>query len=71
MTIAIILQKSHIVHLKPEGEICNRLKAGTKVQVVRKKGDWAFINWRGEKKRGWIIFLPLLILYLAFSLLFY
>jgi len=25
----IFLQKSHTVHLKPDGEISNRLKAGT------------------------------------------
>ena len=54
MTIAVILNKSHTVHLKPEGEICNRLKAGTKVQVAKKKGDWALINWRSKKKKGWI-----------------
>ena len=54
MPIAVILKKSHTVHLKPEGEICNRLKAGTKVQVVKKKGDWALINWRSKKKRGWV-----------------
>ena len=54
MTIAVILKKSHTVHLKPEGEICNRLKVGTKVQVVKKKGDWALINWRSKKKKGWI-----------------
>ena len=54
MTIAVILKKSHTVHLKPEGEICNRLKAGTKVQVVIKKGDWTLINWRSKKKKGWI-----------------
>ena len=54
MTIAVILKKSHTVHLKPEGEICNRLKAGTKVEVVKKKGDWALINWRSKKKKGWI-----------------
>ena len=54
MTIAVILKKSHTVHLKPEGEISNRLKAGTKVQVVKKKGDWALINWRSKKKKGWI-----------------
>ena len=56
MSIAVILKKSHIVHLKPEGEICNRLKAGTKIQVVKKKGDWALINWRSKKKKGWIFF---------------
>ncbi|MZG54361.1 MAG: hypothetical protein F3743_12205 [Nitrospinae bacterium] len=57
MTPAVILKKSHTVHLKPEGEICNRLKAGTKVRVVKNKGDWAYVNWRSEKKKGWI-YLP-------------
>ena len=57
MTIAVILKKSHTVHLKPEGEICNRLKLGAKVVYIRKKGDWVFINWRSGKKKGWI-FLP-------------
>jgi len=37
MTIAVILKKTHTVYLKPDGEICDRLKAGTKVQVVKKK----------------------------------
>ena len=54
MPIAVNLKKSHTVYLKPEGEICNRLKAGTKVQVVKKKGDWALIHWRSKKKKGWI-----------------
>ena len=54
MPIAVNLKKSHTVYLKPEGEICNRLKAGTKVEVVKKKGEWALINWRSKKKKGWI-----------------
>ena len=57
MPIAIILKKSYTVRLKPEGEICNRLKTGTKVQIVKKKGDWALINWRRKKKKGWIFLL--------------
>ena len=32
----IFLHKSHTVHLKPDGEICNRLKAGTKTFVKLK-----------------------------------
>ena len=55
MTIGFILKKTHTVHLKPEGEICNRLKAGTKVQVIKKREDWALINWRSKKKKGWIV----------------
>ena len=54
MPIAVNLKKSHTVYLKPEGEIYNRLKAGTKVEVVKKKGEWALINWRSKKKKGWI-----------------
>ena len=66
MTITVILKKSHTVHLKPDGEICNRLQAGAKVRILKKKGSWAFINWRGAKKKGWILFL-LLIGFLAFE----
>ena len=54
MAIAVFLKKSHTVHLKPKGEICNRLQAGTKVQIIKKKGDWALIHWRSKKKKGWI-----------------
>ena len=54
MTIAVILKKTHTVYLKPDGEICNRLKAGTKIQVIKKKDDWTLINWRNKKKKGWI-----------------
>lgn len=50
----LILKKSHVVYLKPEGEICNRLKMGTKVVLIKNKGDWVFINWRSGKKKGWI-----------------
>ena len=57
MTIDVILKKSHTVHLKPEGEMCNRLKAGTKIRVIKKKGDWTLINWRRKKKKGWIFLL--------------
>jgi hypothetical protein len=42
------------VHLKIDGEICNRLKMGVKVQPIQKKGDWIKITWRGGKKKGWI-----------------
>jgi len=54
--MTVSLKKNHTVHLKPDGEICNRLKLGTKVQIVKKKGDWAHINWRSGKKKGWIYF---------------
>jgi hypothetical protein len=56
MTVAVSLKKNHTVHLKPDGEICNRLKLGTKVYIVRRKGDWIYINWRSGKKKGWVCF---------------
>jgi len=54
--MTVSLKKNHTVHLKPDGEICNRLKLGTKVQIVKRKGNWAHINWRSGKKKGWIYF---------------
>ena len=50
----IILQKSNTIHLKPDGEICNRLKAGTKIDLLQIKGEWTKIKWRNGKKKGWI-----------------
>jgi len=50
----IFLQKSHTVHLKPGGEICNRLKAGTKIYLHQIKGEWKNISWRNGKKKGWV-----------------
>jgi hypothetical protein len=50
----LILDKLHTVHLKPEGEICNRLKQGTRVKIDKRKGDWTYITWRSGKKKGWI-----------------
>ncbi len=55
MTITLHLEKSFTVYLKPEGEICNRLKLGTKVHVIKDKGDWAYISWRSGKKKGWVL----------------
>lgn len=54
--MVVSLKKNHTVHLKPDGEICNRLKLGTKVLIVRRKGEWVYINWRSGKKKGWIYF---------------
>ena len=49
----IFLQKSHTIHLKPGGAICNRLKAGTKIYLRQIKGEWT--NSRGIKgKKGWV-----------------
>ena len=49
----IFLQKSHTIHLKPDGAICNRLKAGTKIYLRQIKGEWTNISWRnGGKKVG-------------------
>ena len=50
----IFLHKSHSVHLKPGGEICNRLKAGTKIYLSQIKGEWTNISWRNSKKKGWV-----------------
>jgi len=33
----LLLNKTHTIHLKPEGEICNRLKQGTRVKVKKEK----------------------------------
>lgn len=52
----LIIKKSHNVCLKPKGEICNRLKAGTKVYPIQTKGQWTQITWRNGKKKGWIQF---------------
>ena len=50
----IVLEKNHSVHLKKEGEICNRLGRGAKVMPILRKGDWLKITWRNGKKKGWI-----------------
>ena len=47
----IFLHKSHTVHLKPDGETCDRLKAGTKIYLRQIKGAWTNISW-GNGKRG-------------------
>tara|TARA_B110000196_G_C20671777_1_gene442257 strand:+ start:122 stop:340 length:219 start_codon:yes stop_codon:yes gene_type:complete len=47
----IFLQKSHTIHLKPDGAICNRLKAGTKIYLRQIKGEWTNISWRNGKKK--------------------
>ena len=53
---SVFLKKSFTVHLKPDGEICNRLKAGTKVYLCQSKGEWTKISWRNGKKKGWLKF---------------
>ena len=50
----MFLQKTRAVHLKPGGEICNRLKAGTKIYLRQAKGEWTNISWRNGKKKGWV-----------------
>ena len=52
----IFLQKSHTVHLKPDGGVCNRLKAGTKICLLQIKGEWTNISWRNGKKRDGLNF---------------
>ena len=51
--VLILVTNQHIF-LKPKGEICNRLSAGTKVSVVQRKGQWMKITCRNGKKKGWI-----------------
>jgi hypothetical protein len=52
---SLVLDKSHTVHLKADGEICNRLARGTRVVQVARSGDWIRITWRKGKKKGWIL----------------
>ena len=47
----IFLPKSHTIYLKPDGAICNRLKAGTKIYLRQIKGEWTNISWRNGKKK--------------------
>ncbi|MFQ5483039.1 MAG: hypothetical protein ACE5ER_09795 [Nitrospinaceae bacterium] len=49
-----LLERAVTVHLKPGGEVCNRLSRGVRVHPVQRKGDWLKINWRSGKKKGWI-----------------
>ncbi|HIN87281.1 MAG TPA: hypothetical protein EYN05_01305 [Nitrospinaceae bacterium] len=46
------LRKTHKIYLSPAGEVCNRLKTGTKVFIINTKGSWMQITWRNGKKRG-------------------
>jgi len=50
----ITLGKTHSVHLKPKGEVCNRLQAGARLRILQRKGDWVRVTWRSGKKNGWI-----------------
>ena len=50
----IILKNTHYVHLKINGERCNRLPRGTLVFPVTTKDDWIKITWKNGKKKGWI-----------------
>lgn len=54
LPVIIALKKTCTVHLKPEGEICNRLQQGRQVHLIQRKGDWGKITWRNGKKKGWI-----------------
>ncbi len=64
MEKVITLEKTHYVHLKEAGEVCNRLNRGTKVHALKRKGEWVRITWRNGKKKGWI-HIPVNILDLA------
>lgn len=50
------LPKTHHVYLHKNGEICNRLKMGTRVTPVKREGDWLKITWRNGRKKGWIFY---------------
>jgi len=52
------LERTHTVHLKANGGICNRLSQGMRVHVVKRHGDWVRISWRKGKKKGWIFLGP-------------
>ncbi|GJL78169.1 MAG: hypothetical protein NPINA01_11580 [Nitrospinaceae bacterium] len=54
----ITLKKTHTVHLKEGGEVCNRLSRGTRVCPVKESGEWVKVTWRNGKKKGWIHHLP-------------
>lgn len=54
METVITLEKTHTVHLKEGGEICNRLGRGTRVCPIKRKGEWVKVTWRKGKKKGWI-----------------
>ncbi|MBI4382949.1 MAG: hypothetical protein HY579_02810 [Nitrospinae bacterium] len=54
MEKGIILDKTRYVHLKVNGEKCNRLPRGTLVFPVERKGEWIKVVWRNGKKKGWI-----------------
>ena len=53
--MTVSLKKNHTVHLKPDGEICNRLKLGTKVQIVRRKVIGLILIGVAEKRRAGFI----------------
>ena len=54
MVSIVTLEKARSAHLKENGEICNRLKKGTRVEVIARKGSWVRVTWRNGKKKGWI-----------------
>jgi len=54
MAETLELDKTTTVHLTANGEMCNRLARGTRIILIRRKGDWVKITWRKGKKKGWI-----------------
>ena len=56
MDESLELDKNTTVHLTANGEMCNRLARGTRIVLVKRKGDWVRISWRKGKKKGWIFF---------------
>ena len=49
-----IFQTAKCVYLKPKGEVCNRLPAGTRAKILQRNDHWIKITWRNGKKKGWI-----------------
>jgi hypothetical protein len=47
------LNKSHKIYLSPDGEVCNILRTGAIVRIIKIKGAWKQITWRNGKKTGW------------------
>ena len=46
----------HTIHLKPDGAICNRLKAGTKIYLLKLKASGQILVGEMEKRRDGLNF---------------
>ncbi|SVD56939.1 uncharacterized protein METZ01_LOCUS409793 [marine metagenome] len=49
------LKKNKKIYLRPNGEMCNRISQGTKVEIIKIKKPWYQISWRSGKKKGWAL----------------